>query len=107
KNGQPLFLIMWVTIPVFLKYGIIAEIIVMQLSVLAILFAFNNSISLLNRFLLNSTLFFVLSIVSAAVFTLVGGEIGLLDFWPLIIVVFCYQFSHVSVRDLVFKIDAH
>ncbi|MBO1913777.1 hypothetical protein J4G37_54305, partial [Microvirga sp. 3-52] len=36
KNGQPLFLIMWVTIPVFLKYGIIAEIIVMQLSVLAI-----------------------------------------------------------------------
>jgi diguanylate cyclase (GGDEF)-like protein len=107
KNGHPLFLVMWVTIPVFLTYGIVAEVIVMQISVLAILVAFNNSISVINRFLLNSTLFFILSIVSAAVFTLVGGEVGLLDFWPLFFVVFCYQFSHVTVRDLVFRIDSH
>ncbi|WP_172369024.1 sensor domain-containing diguanylate cyclase [Sporosarcina jiandibaonis] len=107
KNGHPLFLVMWVTIPVFLTYGIVAEVIVMQFSVLAILVAFNNSISLINRFLLNSTLFFVLSIVSAAVFKLVGGEIGLLEFWPLFFVIFCYQFSHVLVRDLIFKIDSH
>ena len=44
RNGQPLFLVMWVTIPVFLKYGIVAEVIVMQVSILAILFTFKNSI---------------------------------------------------------------
>ena len=95
---------MWVTIPVFLKYGIVAEVIVMQISILAILFTFKNSNPTLNRFFINSTLFFVLSILSAYVFDFVGGEVGLLDFWPVILFVFCYQFTHIFIKDFVLKL---
>ena len=104
RSGRPLFLVMWVTIPVFLKYGIVAEVIVMQLSILAILFTFKNSNPILNRFFLNSTLFFVLSILSASVFDFVGGEVGLLEFWPVIFVVLCYQFTHIFIKDLILKL---
>ena len=104
RSGRPLFLVMWVTIPVFLKYGIVAEVIVMQLSILAILFTFKNSNPLLNRFFLNSTLFFILSIVSASVFNFVGGEVGLLEFWPVILFVLCYQFTHIFIKDLLLKL---
>ena len=104
RNGQPLFLVVWVTIPVFLKYGIIAEVIVMQFSILPILFKFKNSNPILNRFFLNSTLFFILSVISASVFNFVGGEVGLLDFWPVILFVFCYQFTHIFIKDLAIKL---
>lgn len=104
RSGRPLFLVMWVTIPVFLKYGVLAEVIVMQISILAILFTFKNSNPTLNRFFKNSTLFFILSILSAYVFDFVGGKVGLLDFWPVILLVFCYQFTHIFIKDFVLKL---
>ena len=104
RNGQPLFLVVWVTIPVFLKYGIIAEVIVMQFSILPILFKYKNSNPILNQFFLNSTLFFILSVISASVFNFVGGEVGLLEFWPVILFVFCYQFTHIFIKDLAIKL---
>ncbi|QUW22508.1 GGDEF domain-containing protein [Sporosarcina sp. Marseille-Q4063] len=107
KGGQPLFLVMWVTIPVFLKYGIMAEIIVMQLSVLAFLLTSGNTYTMLSRFFLNSALFFTLSMISANVFHLVGGEIGMMEFWPVILVFFCYQFSHSFIRDLLLKLYSY
>lgn len=104
RRDQPLFLIGWVTIPVFLKYGIVAEVIVMQLAIIAIPFSFENTSPQLTRFFNNSTLFFILSVISASIFHLAGGEIGILSFWPIILFGFYYHFSHIIFRDLIIKL---
>ena len=65
----------------------------MQISILAILFAISVNCTEVFDFFMNSLLFFILSIVGASVFHLVGGEIGSIEFWPVMFAVFCYQLS--------------
>ncbi|MCZ2259816.1 sensor domain-containing diguanylate cyclase [Sporosarcina sp. G11-34] len=103
RFGRPILLVMCVTVPAFLMYGLMVEIIVMQLAILARFFI-TSKIPTLNRLLLNSTLFFLLSIGSAFVFNLIGGKIGSFEFWPLILAVFCYQLFHTIAKDLLFKL---
>ena len=60
-----------------------------------------SKLPLLQRFFINSTLFIFLSIIAAIVFDIVGGEIGSIEFWPVIVAVFCYQFIHTVFNDMV------
>ena len=106
RNGIPIFLVLWVTVPAFLMYGLFIEIIVMQISILAILLSLPSKLPLLQRFFINSTLFIFLSIIAAIVFDMVGGEIGSIEFWPVIIAVFCYQFIHTVFNDILLRIYA-
>jgi len=104
SNGIPIFLVLWVTVPAFLMYGLFIEIIVMQISIIAILFALPSKLPLLQRFFINSTLFMFLSIIAAIVFDIVGGEIGSIEFWPVIVAVFCYQLIHTVFNDVVLQL---
>ncbi|MEK4403916.1 sensor domain-containing diguanylate cyclase [Sporosarcina sp. FSL K6-6792] len=106
RNDIPIFLVLWVTVPAFLMYGLFIEIIVMQISILAILLALPSKLPSLQRFFINSTLFIFLSIIAAIIFDMVGGEIGSIEFWPVIIAVFCYQFIHTVFNDVVLKLYA-
>lgn len=106
SNGSPMFLVMWLTIPAFLMYGLFVEIIVMQIAISAILFSASNALPLLIRFTFNSLLFFVLSIVAAIAFYTVGGEIGSQAFWLVFLSVFAYQFVHTMVNDIILKFYA-
>lgn len=94
RNGVPLFLVMWITVPAFLMYGLFAEMVVMQFSLLAHLFVWRGKTLKLYRFCLFSLLFFFLSIISALAFHAVGGEVGTLQFWPIIFAAYCYQIVH-------------
>lgn len=104
RNESPLFLVMWITIPAFLMYGLFVEIIVIQLAVLASLFTGSSALTLLMRFFFNSILFFVLSVVAAFAFWAVGGEIGSIDFWPLLVGVIVYQLIHTILNDIALRI---
>ena len=104
RNESPLFLVMWITIPAFLMYGLFVEIIVIQLAVLASLFSVSSALTLLMRFFFNSILFFVLSVVAAFAFWAVGGEIGSIDFWPLLVGVIVYQLIHTILNDIALRI---
>lgn len=104
RNGKPIMLIMWLSVPAFLLYGLFIEIIVMQFSILAMLFVFKTTSSKINIFFFNSTILFILSIISATVFTVVGGKIGSLEFWPIILAVFCYQIVHILLNDVTLKV---
>ena len=106
RKGIPIFLVLWVTVPAFLMYGLFIEMIVMQISILAILMSLPSKLPLLQRFFINSTLFIFLSIIAAIVFDMVGGEIGSIEFWPVIIAVFCYQFIHTVFNDIGLRIYA-
>jgi diguanylate cyclase (GGDEF)-like protein len=105
-NGRSIFLALWVTVPIFLMYGLFVEIIVMQISILAIILSFPSNMPTMQRFFMNSILFFLLSITAAFTFSVVGGEIGSLKFWPIILAVFCYQFFHTVINDILLKLYA-
>jgi len=105
-NGIPIFLVLWVTVPAFLMYGLFIEMIVMQISILAILLSLPSKLPLLQRFFINSMLFTFLSIIAAIVFDIVGGEIGSIEFWPVIVAVFCYQFIHTAFNNILLRLYA-
>ena len=105
-KGMPIFLVLWVTVPAFLMYGLFIEMIIMQISILAILLSLPSKLPLLQRFFINSTLYMLLSIIAAIVFDIVGGEIGSIEFWPVIIAVFCYQFIHTVFNDVTLRVYA-
>lgn len=104
RNGKPILLVMWVTVPAFLMYGLLINVIIMQLSILAMLFTTHSKLPIINRFFFNSTLFFILSIGSALTFHLVGGKIGSIDFWPIVLTVFCYQLFHMIINYFVLNL---
>ena len=106
-NGRPIFLALWVTVPIFLMYGLFLEIIVMQISILALIFSFPSKLPTMQRFFINSLLFFLLSITAAFIFNVAGGEIGSLKFWPIILAVFCYQFFHTVLYKISLKLYAN
>ena len=98
RNGQPVTLVMWVTLPAFLMYGIAIEMVVMQLSILASLFVTRRYQKQSHRFFLNSIMMFILSIVAAGAFYVVGGTTGSMDFWPLLIGVSVYRLVHTTAN---------
>lgn len=104
RGNKPVFLVMWVTVPAFLMYGLFVEILIMQVSVIALLFSFRNSLSYVHRFFANSILFFLLSVIAAFIFNAVGGEIRSLEFWPVVLGVFAYQLTHSLAKDTFLKI---
>lgn len=104
RNGKPIFLVMWVTIPAFLMYGLLIEVLIMQLSIIVMLFVMTNKMPKLKRIFFNSTLFFILSVASAFVFNFLGGEIGSIEFWPILLAVFCYQLVHILLKGFVLEL---
>ena len=97
RNGKPVTLVMWVTLPAFLMYGIAIEIIVMQLSIIATLLVKRNQ-KRSHRFFMNSIMTFLLSVVSAGAFYVVGGTIGSIDFWSLLTAVSIYRLVHTTTN---------
>lgn len=106
RNGRPLFLVIWITLPAFLLYGIVVEVILMQISCILMLFAYKSPVPYIIRYFFNTTLYLILSISSAVVFHLAGGVVGSLDFWPVLIAVFWYQLTHLVLNNLLLKIYA-
>ncbi|RHW40838.1 GGDEF domain-containing protein [Neobacillus notoginsengisoli] len=73
-NGTPIFIIQWVSIAVFLRYGLFVEMITVQLSVLVLLTKLRIPKEGLFRLPLNSLMFFVVSLVSGTVYFSLGGQ---------------------------------
>lgn len=101
KDGKALFLPMWITIPVFLKYGIVAEILVMQFAIIGTTLRQGINTTMTHHFLFNSMLSFFLSLIAASAFYIAGGQIGTVYFWPLFSAVLCYQIVYATVDNLI------
>ncbi len=101
RNGMPVLLVMWIAVPAFLLYGLFVEIVVMQVSLLAILVARRERMFEWTRYCLHSLLFFFLSIISSIAFHAVGGEVGTLQFWLLFFAAYCYQIVHTFFYQII------
>ncbi|MFJ7933518.1 sensor domain-containing diguanylate cyclase [Sporosarcina sp. NPDC096371] len=106
RNESPLFLVMWLTIPAFLMYGLLIEILIMQIAVLAILFKDSKTLSLSSRFFINSMLFFILSVLASFAFYMVGGEIKSDNFGLVFLSVLAYQLVHTIANDFAIRFYA-
>lgn len=91
-NGASTFLIQWVTVALFLKYGIFIEILVSQLSMLIVLYRSRTNEEQSLRIPFNSLMFFLVSLIAGLAYLAAGGEIGSLEL------------AHVIVYGLIFQV---
>lgn len=91
RNGQSLMLISWISVPAFLQYGLLVEMIITQLALLAHFYNQRNNPDKYLNLILNSIIFALSSFAAAAAFYFVGGTIGMTAFWPLLGAVLIYQ----------------
>lgn len=101
-RGRPVFLVLWLTIPAFLLYGVFIEMVIMQLAVLAFLLSENSRFNWYHLFF-NSTIVFLLSISAAAAFHLAGGQVGSEAFWPTAFAVLAYQLTHSVLKEVLLR----
>lgn len=104
-NGTPMYLVQWVTIAVFLKYGLFIEILVSQLTMLVLLFRTRNAVDRSERFPFNSLMFFMLSTFTGLVFFFAGGQIGSVDFAHILLYGLLYQVVYVIANHLYLYVD--
>lgn len=104
-NGTPMYLVQWVTIAVFLKYGLFIEILMSQLTMLVLLFRTRNAVARSERFSFNSLMFFVLSTLTGLVFFAAGGEIGSTSFTHIVSYGLLYQLVYLVANHLYLYTD--
>lgn len=72
-NNTPMSITQWISLVVFLKYGLFAELILGQIVVLVVLLRVKLPKEESYRYALNSTMFAIISICSALIFYALGG----------------------------------
>lgn len=91
-NGASTFLVQWVTVALFLKYGLFIEMLVSQVSMLIVLYRIRTNEEQSLRIPFNSLMFFLVSLIAGLAYIGAGGQIGSLEL------------SHVIVYGLVFQV---
>lgn len=90
-SGVPTYLVQWLTVAVFLKYGLFTEVILSQVAMIIVILRLRTSESLSARFPFNSIMFFAVSAIAGLLFLFAGGEVGSLSL------------AHVIVFGLLFQ----
>ena len=91
-NGASTFLVQWVTVALFLKYGLFIEMLVSQLTMLIVLYRSRTNEEQSLRIPFNSLMFFLVSLIAGLAYMAAGGEIGTL------------ALSEVFVYGLIFQV---
>lgn len=94
----------WITFTVFFQYGVFAELIFMQIAMILLLFTGKTSTPTFQRFLINSSMFTIVSISSAVVFRAVGGKIGTLDFSSVVLFGAIYAITYMLMNSIMLKL---
>lgn len=74
-NGTPFFLTQWVSLALFLRFGLFIEIVVFQISLVPLLYNLKLNRNMLYRIPWNSIMFFLVSLLSGLAFLWLGGDI--------------------------------
>ncbi|MBD7983018.1 diguanylate cyclase [Sporosarcina sp. Sa2YVA2] len=108
-NGKTVTWTMWITMAVFLQYGLFAEIVISQLALIVVLTVKRSSIPLLKRYFINSSMMLIASFAAAFSFIVVGGEIGTSNFWlalfSLAIYRIVYALVNISLVKTIYKAE--
>ncbi|WP_186725623.1 sensor domain-containing diguanylate cyclase [Planomicrobium sp. CPCC 101110] len=101
-NGSSAYLVQWATVAVFLKYGIIAEILFSQLTVLIVTLRSRTAEPLSFRIPFNSLMFFTASLLAGFAFYAVGGQVGSMEIAHVVAYGLIFQFVAFLANQLIF-----
>lgn len=104
-NGTPMYLVQCVTIAVFLKYGLFAEIFLSQLTVLILLFRSRSAAPRYVRLPFNSLMFFVVSVIAGIAYIKIGGEFGSTVIGHILAFGLIYEFISIMSNHLFLFVD--
>ncbi|EIM05627.1 diguanylate cyclase domain protein [Planococcus antarcticus DSM 14505] len=103
-NGASTFLVQWVTVALFLKYGIFIEILVSQLSMLIVLYRSRTNEAQSLRIPFNSLMFFSVSLVAGLAYMAAGGKIGSLELFDVIAFGLIFQVVLVFSNQIIYQL---
>lgn len=90
-SGVPTYLVQWLTVAVFLKYGLFVEVVLSQITMIIVILRLRTSESLSVRIPFNSMMFFAVSTIAGLSFLFAGGEIGSLNLTDVILFGLLFQ----------------
>ena len=102
-NNMTISLERWITLTIFLQYGIFIEIIVIQVAMFFILFTEKSTLPITHKFFVNSTIFAITSLVSGSIYHALGGTIGSLDFTNVFYLGLLYAISYSLLNNILIK----
>lgn len=94
----------WVIFAVFLQYGFFTQLIFVQFALVFLLHRPKRVVPKLHRFFVRSSMHTVIGLVSASVFHLSGGSLGMLEFSRLLVFASLYAGVYTAVHHLVASI---
>ena len=94
----------WITLTIFLQYGVFAELVITQLALFILVLSNKNTVPLLHRFFVNSSIFALVSFGSGFIFHIAGGSIGSLDFSSIVLFSLLYTVIYTLLNTLLLKI---
>ncbi|MFD1030483.1 sensor domain-containing diguanylate cyclase [Metaplanococcus flavidus] len=100
-NGVPTYLVQWLTVAVFLKFGLFAEVILSQITMLIVILRLRTSESLSIRIPFNSMMFFAISSLAGLTFLFAGGQIGSVDLGHILLYGLLFQIVSVMSNQII------
>ncbi|WP_422123041.1 sensor domain-containing diguanylate cyclase [Planococcus sp. X10-3] len=100
-NGAPTYMVQWLTVAAFLKFGFFAEIVLSQITMLIVIFRLRTSESLTIRIPFNSMMFFAISTIAGLTFLFAGGQIGSLDLAHILLYGLLFQIVSVLSNQII------
>jgi two-component system, cell cycle response regulator len=94
----------WITLTIFLQYGLFIEIIFIQIAMFFILFAEKSTLPITHKFFVNSTVFAFTSLLSGTIYHALGGTIGSMDFSKVFYFGLIYAISYSLINNLLLKV---
>lgn len=98
--GTTFILVIWVQIAIFLKYGILAELISMQICMIPLVYHLKISRDTLFKYFYNSFMFFSLSILSGSLVMYLGYETGSIMLKDVIVYGSIFAISYLIINHL-------
>lgn len=108
-NNTPIFYIQWVSLTVFLTFGLFAEVIFMQLALIVVLIRIRVPKEHMYRLPLNWFMFFVVSVASGLIYYAIGGTHGidLMDSPKNLLLAFGYAFVYFLLNHFILTFFAY
>jgi len=99
-SGTTIFLIQWINLALFLTYGLFVELVITQIAIIPLMFRMKIQLNESHRFLFNSLMFFLVSIISGSFVLLLGYQVGSSNIAELLMYGSIYMITHVFVNHV-------
>ncbi|MGX9135430.1 sensor domain-containing diguanylate cyclase [Rummeliibacillus sp. JY-2-4R] len=104
-NGTPFFLTQWVSLAIFLRFGLFIEMVVLQITIIPFFFRIKLTPQSSYRIPWNSMMFLFISFISGFAFLLFGGKVHSLDLMHIVVYGLLYIVVNMAANHLLLKLS--